>query len=283
MPEWVTVDIDFETLSIPAPPIDIDTEPIHLPDIGPFSLPSFSFGPIDFPPDTVRIPEFRVPFIDVLPGTQTVTLPDLGPFPIPKLPSIDLDIKTNSVTIPLIDFDIKVIAPFRSGLDFGNIGFRDFTLKSPGSIQFPTISVVTDQITVGGDKLGLPSFDIPRVDTGGLSIPEVDLSEIPRPTGASLEGSIDVPDPTTLGASVSVDFDAIKDFVLAALPTDFVADAAEWVFFTVLDQATKHITKPVANTLKAIIEGFLQLLLSPETKETVAEAGARARERQGQD
>lgn len=283
MAKWVSVEIDFDPLSIPTPPVDIDTETVYLPDIGPFSFPELDFGPIDFPPDEVRLPEFTVPDVDVFPGVQTVPLPDLGPIPIPKLSSIDLGLATRTVTVPVIGFDISIIDPFSSAIDLSNAEFRDFTLNTPGSVLVPFSNVNVDPRTVGGDKLGLPSFTIPRVETPGLSIPKIDLPDIPKPTGASLEGSIDVPDPTTLDASVSVDFDAIKDFVLDALPTDFVADASAWVFFTVLKQFQQHISKPVAKTLKTIIEGFLQLLLTEETKQKVAEMGATARERQGQD
>jgi len=63
----------------------------------------------------------------------------------------------------------------------------------------------------------------------------------------------------------------VRGEIQDSVPSDFLSDPAEWVFWTFLDSLRSHVSPAVAKVLRDVIEGFFELLLSDEAKQAIRE------------
>lgn len=275
MARFVTVQVSLDERTIPVPPVDIEFRPIDLPTIGPVDFPNIEFGPFEFPLPNIEIPEFSFKVPTVFVGLGFESIPDLGPFPIPEVDLPELFIATRLVTIPGIDFTIRVVDPFGSRLIGGDVTLTDFILRTPGTIPVPSVDVGEDTLTVGGQVILLQDIRIPALRVLLPDIPEFDLPSFGVVSGIALTGEVAVPDPSSVRADVTVDAGAIRAFALEPVPEWVLSADPSDLLDVVLTAAERNVTAGLARRLRGLAEGLAEVVLSAETKQELRE---RARE-----
>jgi len=210
--------------------------------------------------------------------------------------------------IEVIDPFDPVDADFDFDIDFGTFTFTsifissrwDFSEEIQREVEFdlgflPDLSL---PFGVGFDEVGFTEgelfdrrlfFDLPEFRTvlfGGASftVPPVptgvtfssDLN-IPNPASFSLDGSVrrerlfEQIIPGTLATFLSDPDTFIVDRLTAAtsVPVTFLSEPATWAFEAFTDQLQQRIDVDTAELFVGVINGFLELLLSDETKQKV--------------
>lgn len=269
MPDFLTAEASVDTVDIPTPPVELDRETVSFPTFGPFRLPDIDFGPFRFDLPDVSIPEVNVPVPSVDVRTDFESLPDIGPIPDVDVDLPFLDIDTDPVTIPVVDYTIWVVDPFGSELVGGDVDISFYDIDTPGFIPVPDVDVRVTDFPVGGQFFRIPDVDIPGIDVRLPDIPELSLPDVAVPVGARLTGSFGVADPTTLSVSVGVEWGSVQSFVLQPIPGGFLTEPVVWAFESVLSELESRITVDTAKRIEQVLDGFLELLLSDETKQKV--------------
>jgi hypothetical protein len=273
MSDFLTVDVSVSSISIPTPPVVFDQETVAFPVIGPYGIPDIDYGPFRFNLPNVDIPQIYVPDPSLDPGTTTLYESFSFRFFVPDVDLPELSVEYEFIEIPVVDFGFWILDPFEIELTGGSVGWETIDVDETISINVPDPGLSVDYTSVGGGTVTFQDISIPGLDVDTPNIPRFNLPSVTVPIGASLDGSQPVPDPTTIQASASIDVDGIAAYVLSPLPADFVANPAEWVFWTVLDEVESHITVDVAKRLRDVSEGFLELVLEEETKERLRGRG----------
>lgn len=287
MPAGIVVELQFETVSVEVPTLVVNEETVRvvLPEL-------LSGGRLD-------LGRLRIPLGDVSLGSVSASLsvPTIG------FRSIDLP---GSITVPTVDFfpgsigtqsisiptpfgqvSITVIDPTGFRLPSVDVGFRSQSL--PGFQLLPVPEPGFETVTIS-----LPAVSLPDInqDLGSIRLPSVGPKELARfrvPTVQTNSSALEVPDPATLELLVDVDTDTLADELLpdgslsflrdtnsavlraltdtTGVATELFTDTASYVFETVFAELESRVTVDVAERIRRLAEGFLQLLLSDETKQ----------------
>lgn len=263
--EFVSVDVTVSTTSIPAPPIKLSSRTKELPSFDGVPIPDIDIGggTLETPDIDVDLGTIPVPEVSV--GTRSR---DLGSTPGFFLPDVSLPtLRVETFEVELFGSSFDVVDPRDSRLVGGSVGVEFNNGLALPSILIPTVDVGTQDLPLPRVQQSLPDIPIPRFAQELPDVPAFAPGPLQIPTGGRLTGSVGVVDPTGVDAAVEFDFTGLQAEVLSPLPSSFIGDPAEYVFQTVLSELESRVTVDVAERVKGVLDGFLELLLAEETKE----------------
>lgn len=271
MAEWVTVEVTADTISVPAPPPFIIWSDYNPPTIGPYEFPDINYGggtaggfSVDLGSITIFIPRINLSeTVEFGGGELSVRVPDV------TLPY--LDIVTREVTVFEVSFE--VIDPLLSGLEGGFVGSTRVDVGTIPEASIPTYEVSNDFQEIELGRVDIPEIVLPRLSLDFPDIEEIDLPSARFPISITFEGSVQVPDPSSLRASVSVNQGAIRSFVLDPVPTTFLQSPPTYVYNVALSEAENRINTNLPQRLKQFADAFLEEVLSQDTRERLRAFG----------
>jgi hypothetical protein len=287
----VEVRLRFESVSVQVPSIQLQQEQVTVrlpPDLLPNRL---DLGRLRV--DLGRLPlptvseQLRVPSISF----ESINLPSDITVPTVSFTPGRFSTQRVSIPTPFGQFGLEVIDPFGFQLPDVDVGFRSVNL--PGFQSFPVPEPDTETVRV---ELG--SVDLPQIneDLGSVPLPDVPtgpLTSFPLPSIQTSTSTESFPDPSTLRLEVSVDEATLADTLLpdgalaflrdtesavlealtdaTGVVTDLFTDTARFVYETAFTELENRVTDQTAERIKRLVEGFLQLLLSEDTKQDLRE------------
>lgn len=271
MPPLVEADVSFDTVTVPTPPVRIETRTIDFPDLPAIRLPDIDVAGGRLPLGTIRTPSHRLVLPDVRLSSDRVDLPSTPSIPVPDvdLPRLDVDYSTFSFLGGAVRFTVPTDVDLRGGrITYDFRGGRDL-----GSVRVPDVDVDRDVVQIGGDRIGLPTIDLPRFRQELPTVPGLELPPFDVPTGVTLLGTTSIIDPTSVRVVVGVNLPDLSRFVLQFLPESFVEDPVLWSFETAVSGFLRGIGAGSLTLLKNATEAVLQHALSSETKEELQSRG----------
>jgi len=270
MPEdFLTVDVTVSRRSIPAPPVSIDTAPVILPDVPSLDIKDvfkppqvFILPSVDLPPDTFEVDVPTRAF-------SSIPLPDTESFEVPEVLLPILNVATQARNI--LDRFLAVIDPERTRLIGGSVFQRLVRgLELPEALV-PDVDIEQEIRETTGLFQNLPNIivdgvDIPQPDFGGRDFPNVSV-----PTGAGLEGSVEVPDPTGIDVDVDLDTTGLRSFALEPVPDGILSDPKAFAFTAARAYFEAQLGLGITTALRSTVEATLQVVLTEDTRERLRE------------
>jgi len=293
MPEaaGVEVRLRFDSVSVEVPTVSVQEEQVavRLPsgllpnrldlgrlrvDLGRVSLPTVN--------ETLRVPDISF---------ESINLPSDITIPTVSFTPGWIGTQRVSIPTPFGQFELEVIDPFGFRLPDVDVGFRSVNL--PGFQSFPVPEADTETV-----RVDLGAVDLPEINEnlGSVPLPDVPaetLASFPLPSIKTSTSTESFPDPSTLRVEVAVDDDTLADTLLpdgalaflrdtesavlgaltdaTGVATDLFTDTARFVFETAFTELESRVTEQTAERIKSLVEGFLQLLLSEDTKQDLRE------------
>jgi hypothetical protein len=271
MADVLTVEVTIGSKSVPAPPVIFSERVVQFPSFGPIEGVDVDYGPFTINLPTLELPTFSLVVPEVgLDETEPPTF-RVGPIPVPEVRLPRLEKAFIEISAEEVGIDVTVLDPFRTQLVGGEVDTRqeEVVLSFPEPI--PEVEIGARRLEFGGDVLSLPSFEIPGLEINTPTVPEVTLPDVTVPTDISLEGSVDVADPTSLQANVTLDLEAIRSFVLEPVPGGLLDDPLLFVLSEAVDRLTSDGKDAVVRALREVTNALLVALTSEETRERLSD------------
>jgi hypothetical protein len=269
--DFVTAELSIGTTTIPTPPVEFELKEIPLPDIPSIPGPGIQFDgvvqdipDIRFNPDPISVP---LPEL----GTQELDLDETPAIPVPDINFPELDFKP--LTIPVGFTEVTVPRLDTLELRGGGFELRDGPTLDLGTVTAPDFSVETVPVALPSfvqelPRIVVPEFALPSTLFGGVELPNVTV-----PTGAELAGEQQIPSLDQSSVDVELRTDKLRRFILRDVPSGLLTDPLGYVGEQAFSFVEANITSVLARRIKAIVNGFLDLLLAEDTKQRLRDRG----------
>jgi hypothetical protein len=216
-------------------------------------------------------------------GSITLFLPSINLSETVEFGGGELSVRVPDVTLPYLDivtrdvtvFEVtfEVIDPLLSGLEGGFVGSTRVDVGTIPEASIPTYEVSKEFRDINLGRVDIPEIVLPRLSLDLPDIPRIELPSARFPISITFEGSVQVPDPSGLRASVSVNQGAIRSFVLEPVPTTFLQSPPTYVYNVAIAEAENRITTNFPQRLKQFADSLLDEVLSSDTKERLRAFG----------
>jgi hypothetical protein len=287
MPFGIEVSLQFEsrTVSLPTVSVRDDTQVVQLP--APLRGGQLDLGRLRLELGTVSLgeEEVQLPIPDI--GFEVIRLPGQIQVPTVDFEPGRLATRTVGIPTPLGTLPVSVIDLGGSRLPDVDVGGRSVGL--PGNVILNVPEPGVETVT-----LSLPAVELPDINTslGSVPLPDVGagvLARFPLPRITVESEEVAVPRPGTLGVAVDVDTDRLaaallppgalaflrspQESVLQALTDatgvspELFTDTPRFVFETVFAELESRVTEATARRIRELTNGFLELVLTEETKQ----------------